>query len=191
VGPHPEDGQPVEAGIGRFGPYVKHGPVYANLPDPAEVFEIGMNRALDVLAQKAAGRGAGRGRAAAEPMRALGDHPDGGEIAVMPGRFGPYVRWGKVNATIPKTAAPETITLDEAVELVNDRAGTSKKGRAKPVAKPKAAAKAPAKAAAKPKTTAKAPAAAKPKAPAKAKAKPKTAARKAPAGTKVDDVIED
>ena len=177
VGPHPEDGQPVEAGIGRFGPYVKHGPVYANLPDPAEVFEIGMNRALDVLAQKAAGRGAGRGRAAAEPMRALGDHPDGGEIAVMPGRFGPYVRWGKVNATIPKTAAPETITLDEAVELVNDRAGTSKKGRAKPVAKPKAAAKAPAKAAAKPKTT--------------AKAKPKTAARKAPAGTKVDDVIED
>jgi DNA topoisomerase-1 len=180
---------------------VKHGPVYANLPDPAEVFEIGMNRALDVLAQKAAGRGAGRGRAAAEPMRALGDHPDGGEIAVMPGRFGPYVRWGKVNATIPKTAAPETITLDEAVELVNDRAGTSKKGRAKPAAKPKApakagakpkaAAKAPAKAAAKPKTTAKAPAAAKPKAPAKAKAKPKTAARKAPAGTKVDDVIED
>jgi DNA topoisomerase-1 len=184
VGLHPEDNQPIEAGIGRYGPFVKHGPVYANLPDVSEVFEIGMNRALDVLAQKAAGRGAGRGRAAAEPMRALGEHPEGGPVSVMPGRFGPYVKWGKVNATIPKTAAPETITLEEAVALVNDKAGTARKGRAKPAAKAKAdkpAAASTAKSRAKPASKS----AAKPKAPAKA------ASRKAPARAKVGDVVED
>jgi DNA topoisomerase-1 len=134
-----------------------------------------MNRAMEILAQKAAGRSGGRGRAAAEPMRALGEHPDGGEIGVMPGRFGPYVKWGKVNATLPKTAAPETITLEEAVALVDAKAGSPKaKGRAKPAAKKAAAAKAPAKAA-------------KPKAATKAKAP----ARKAPARNKVSDVVED
>jgi DNA topoisomerase-1 len=185
VGTHPEDGAPIEAGIGRFGPYVKHNGTYANLPEVAEVFEIGMNRALDVLAQKAAGRGAGRGRASTEPLRALGEHPQGGAVAIMPGRFGPYVKWEKVNATLPKGTEPETITLDEAVALVDAKAGSKPaKGRAKAAAKPKAAAKAPAK----PKA-AKAPA--KPKSATKLKAPAKTAARKAPARTPVGDVVED
>jgi len=157
VGTHPEDGQPVEAGIGRFGPFVKHNSTYANLPEVAEVFEIGMNRAMEVLAQKAAGRGAGRGRASTEPLRALGEHPGGGEIAVMPGRFGPYVKWGKVNATLPKDIAPESISLEDAVALVDAKAGSKPTKRKAPA---KSAAKAPAKparskAAAKPKTAAK------------------------------------
>jgi DNA topoisomerase-1 len=139
IGPHPADGAVVEAGIGRFGPYVKHGPVYANLPDVEEVFTIGMNRAVEVLAQKAT-RGRG-GAAPAQPLRELGTHPDGGIVQVMPGRYGPYVKWEKVNATLPKELAPETVTLDEALALIVEKAG--KGGKAK------AARKAPAKTAAK------------------------------------------
>ncbi len=179
VGTHPEDGAPIEAGIGRYGPFVKHNGTYANLPEVAEVFEIGMNRALDVLAQKAAGRGAGRGRASTEPLRALGEHPQGGAIAVMPGRFGPYVKWEKVNATLPKGTEPETITLEEAVALVDAKAGSKPAKGRKAAAKPKAA-------------TAKSKAPAKPKTAAKAKASAKPAARKAPATrTPVGDVVED
>ncbi|NHB77545.1 type I DNA topoisomerase [Rhodobacter calidifons] len=147
VGRHPEDGVPVEAGIGRFGPYVKHGSVYANLPEVEEVFTIGMNRAVEVLAQKAS---RGRGRAApAGPLKVLGAHPDGGEVQVMPGRYGPYVKWEKVNATLPKGVEPEAVTLEEALALIAEKAGKAggkkkavpKKAAAKPAAK-----KAPAKA---------------------------------------------
>ena len=138
VGMHPEDGQVVEAAIGRFGPYVKHGAVYANLPDAEEVFTIGMNRAVEVLAQKAAGR---RGSATpTEPLRALGAHPDGGPVVIMPGKYGPYVKWAKVNATLPKELSPETVTLEEALALVAEKAG--KGGKAGKKAAPK---KAPAK----------------------------------------------
>ncbi|HVG47832.1 MAG TPA: topoisomerase C-terminal repeat-containing protein, partial [Rubellimicrobium sp.] len=191
VGTHPEDGQPVEAGIGRYGPFVKHNSTYANLPEVAEVFEIGMNRAMEVLAQKAAGRGAGRGRASTAALRTLGEHPGGGEVTVMPGRFGAYVKWGKVNATIPKDSAPETITLEQAVALVDARAGSKPAKRKAPA---KAGAKSPAKAAAKaPAKAAKPKAPAKPKAATKAPAKPRSPARKAaaPAKAPVDDLLED
>ena len=137
IGPHPEDGQPIEAAIGRYGPYVKHGPKYANLPEVDEVFTIGMNRAVEVLAQKAARPG--RAPAAA-PLRTLGTHPDGGEIQVMPGRYGAYVKWDKVNATLPKDQTPETITLEAALALIAEKAGKSKGGR-KPAKKAAAAAK--------------------------------------------------
>ena len=165
IGPHPEDGAMVEAAIGRFGPYVKHGSVYANIPDVEEVFTIGMNRAVEVLAQKLAGR---RGAAApVEPLRDLGEHPDGGTIQVMPGKYGPYVKWAKVNATLPKEMTPEAVTLEEALALIAEKAGKSaKKAPAKKAAPKKAAAK---------------PAAAK-KAPAKA-ATAKAAVKKAPAKT--------
>jgi len=169
LGPHPEDGEPVEAAIGRFGPYVKHGKTYANLPDAEEVFTIGMNRAVEVLAQKLA-RGPGRG-AAAEPLRSLGDHPDGGPVQVMPGRYGPYVKWEKVNATLPKELAPEAVTLEEALALIAEKAG-------KTGAKKKAA---PKKAAAAKKPAAKKPAAKKPAA--KKPAAKKTTAKKAAAKT--------
>ncbi len=152
VGTHPADGQPVEAGIGRFGPYVKHGAVYANIPEVEEVFTIGMNRAVEVLAQKAQ-RG-GRSSAPAGPLKVLGAHPDGGEVQVMPGKYGPYVKWDKVNATLPKGLDPEAVTLEEALALIAEKAG--KGGKKKPAPK-KAAAKAAPKSAAKaaPKKTAK------------------------------------
>jgi DNA topoisomerase-1 len=141
IGPHPEDGAMVEAAIGRFGPYVKHGSVYANIPDVEEVFSIGMNRAVEVLAQKVAGRRGGGAKA--EPLRVLGAHPDGGEIQVMPGKYGPYVKWEKVNATLSKEMAPETVTLEEALVLIAEKAGKSggkkkapaRKAAAKPAAK--------------------------------------------------------
>lgn len=139
IGPHPEDGEMVEAAIGRFGPYVKHGSTYANLPDVEEVFSIGMNRAVEVLALKKAGRRGGQ--AAAEPLKALGAHPDGGEITVMPGRYGPYVKWEKVNATIPKDVAPEDVTMEQALEWIAEKAA---KGGKKKAAPKKAAAKKPA-----------------------------------------------
>ncbi|MCV2868032.1 type I DNA topoisomerase [Defluviimonas sp. WL0002] len=161
IGSHPDDGALVEAGIGRYGPYVKHNSTYANLPDVEEVFTIGMNRAVEVLAQKAA-RG-GRGAAAAAPLRELGEHPDGGPVQVMAGRYGPYVKWAKINATLPKDLAPESVTLDEALALISEKAAKGGKGRAAKTA-PKAAKSAKSKAAkaAKPKAA---------KSPAKAKAK--------------------
>ena len=137
VGPHPDDGELIEAGIGRYGPYVKHGKKYANLPEVEEVFTIGMNRAVEVLAAKKT-----RGRAAPEPLRVLGTHPDGGDIAVMEGRYGPYVKWDKVNATLPKDVTPESVTLEQALELIAAKAGA--KGRKKAPAKSKTAAKKPA-----------------------------------------------
>ena len=139
IGPHPEDGVVVEAGIGRFGPFVKHGTTYANLKEVDEVFDIGMNRAVEVLALKKAGRG---GREAAKPLKELGDHPDGGAMAVMSGRYGPYIKWDKVNATLPKDVDPETVTVEQAIELVNEKAAKSGKKRKAPAKK--AAAKKPA-----------------------------------------------
>ncbi|MCB1343195.1 MAG: topoisomerase DNA-binding C4 zinc finger domain-containing protein, partial [Pseudooceanicola sp.] len=138
VGPHPEDGEMIEAAIGRYGPYVKHGRIYANLASADEVFEIGMNRAVEVLAQKAASRGA-RG-APAQPLRELGAHPEGGTVVVMPGRYGPYVKWEKVNATLPKDATPETVTLETALALIAEKAGSGKKKTAARKAAPKKAA---------------------------------------------------
>ena len=133
VGPHPEDGEMIEAGIGRYGPFVKHGRVYANLPEVGEVFTVGMNRAVELLAQKAQ---RGRGRVAAEPIKVLGEHPEsGGPVNVMPGRYGPYVKWEKVNATIPKGTEPEDVTMEMAVELIAAKAA---KGGKKPARRKKA-----------------------------------------------------
>ena len=125
VGTHPEDGELVEAGIGRYGPFVKHGRVYANLPDVDEVFTIGMNRAVELLAEKAS-KGRGR-RAPATPLKELGEHPEsGGPVNVMDGRYGPYVKWDKINATLPKDVEPKDVTLEMAVALVAEKA--AKKG---------------------------------------------------------------
>jgi DNA topoisomerase-1 len=129
IGPHPEDGVLIESSIGRFGPYVKHGTMYANIGDINEVWTIGMNRAVEELAKKAA-RG-GRG-AAATPLVELGEHPsEGGPVNVMSGKYGPYVKWGKINATIPKDVEPEKLTMDQAVALIAEKAPTKKKPKAK------------------------------------------------------------
>ncbi|MDI3336443.1 type I DNA topoisomerase [Defluviimonas aestuarii] len=139
VGPHPDDGEMIEAGIGRYGPYVKHGRIYANLPEVEEVFTIGMNRAVEVLAEKATRTG----RAAPAALRDLGEHPDGGAIQVMSGRYGPYVKWEKVNATLPKEITPEAVTLEQALGLIAEKAAKKGGGRKKAAPK-KAAAKKPA-----------------------------------------------
>ncbi len=171
VGPHPDDGAMIQAGIGRYGPYVLHNGKYANLPEVDEVFTIGMNRAVEVLAQKAA-RG-GRG-AAAKALRTLGEHPEGGPVEVFEGRYGPYVKWAKVNATLPKESDPQTVTLDEALPLIAAKAA---KGGKKAAPK-KAAAKKPAAKKSATKATSKATTKAPAKKPAarKAAAKPKGAA---------------
>ncbi|GGF44395.1 DNA topoisomerase-1 [Mameliella alba] len=145
IGMHPEGGV-VKSNLGRFGPFIMHQkpdeekPVYVNLKEFQEVFEIGMNRAVEMLAEKRANPGRGRG-AAAKPLRELGDHPDGGALSVYEGRYGPYVKWEKVNATLPKDADPKEITLEAAVALVNEKAAKSGKKKAAPK---KAAAKKPA-----------------------------------------------
>ncbi|MEJ8476474.1 type I DNA topoisomerase [Roseibium algae] len=159
VGPHPEDSKMITAGIGRYGPFVLHDGTYANLSSPDEVFTVGINRAVDALAEKRA-KG-GRGRVAATALKELGEHPEeGGPINVYDGRYGPYVKHGKINATLPKDTDPATLTMEQAVELIAAKAakgGTKKKAAAKKPAAKKPAAK---------KTAAK-----------------KTAAKKAPAKT--------
>lgn len=137
IAPHPEDGEPVEAGIGRYGPYVKHGKTYANIKDADEVFTIGINRAVDLIAEKRA-NGGRRGGAAAKPLKELGEHPDGGAVNVLDGRYGPYVKWGKINATLPKGSDPETVTMEQALELITAKAGKKKPARKKAPAKKKA-----------------------------------------------------
>jgi DNA topoisomerase-1 len=140
VGPHPDDGEMIEAGIGRYGPFVKHGRLYANLKEVDEVFTIGMNRAVEELAKKAASRGKGRG-AAAKPLKELGEHPEsGGAVNVMDGRYGPYVKWEKVNATLPKDVDPTAVTMDMAVALIAEKEAKGGKGRKKAPTKKKAAA---------------------------------------------------
>jgi DNA topoisomerase-1 len=132
----------VEAGIGRYGPFVKHGRIYANLKEVDDVFTIGMNRAVEEIARKLASRG-GAGREQAKPLRELGEHPiDGGPVNVYDGRYGPYVKFGKINATLPKGVTPEAVTMDVAVALVTEKAAKKGSGKAKPKAKPKAKAKA-------------------------------------------------
>ncbi len=138
VGPHPEDGEMIEAGIGRYGPFVKHGRLYANLKEVDDVFTIGMNRAVEELAAKAAKRGGGRG-AAAKPLKELGEHPEsGGPVNVMDGKYGPYVKWDKVNATLPKGTEPGDVTMEMAVELIAEKAAKSGKGRKTAAKKPAA-----------------------------------------------------
>jgi DNA topoisomerase-1 len=139
VGRHPEDGEPIRAGIGRFGPYVQHNKTYANLESPDDVFSIGLNRAVTLIAEKVA-RGPRR-RFGADPGRPLGDHPTkGGLIAAKNGRYGPYVSHAGVNATLPRDKTPETITLEEAAALLDARVerGAAPNARRRKAARPSA-----------------------------------------------------
>ena len=142
IGKHPETGLPITAGLGRFGPFVKHDKTYASLEAGDEVFDIGLNRAVTLIAEKVA-KGPSK-RFGADPGKALGDHPSLGPVAVKAGRYGAYVTAGGVNATIPGDKEKDTITLAEAIALLDERAakGGGKAKGAKKAAKPaKAAAK--------------------------------------------------
>lgn len=172
VGKHPESGKMISAGLGRYGPFVLHDGTYANLETIEDVFSIGLNRAVTVIAEKKSKFANGRERGAATALKELGEHPDGGgKITVRDGRYGPYVNWGKVNATLPKGKAPESVTVEEALALIAERAAKSGTKAPKKKAAPKPKAKA-AKANGEAKASARKPAAKKTgakKAPAKAK----------------------
>ncbi|GAA6212258.1 type I DNA topoisomerase [Hyphomicrobiales bacterium 4NK60-0047b] len=162
VGKHPETEKMITAGLGRYGPFVLHDGLYANLPSAEDIFTIGLNHAVTLLAEKAKSGG----RRGAQALKELGEHPElGGPVNVMSGRYGPYIKHGKINATLPKDKEPETITMEEAVALI------AAKSNAKPKAKKAAPKK---KAAAKKKTTTKK------AAPKKAAAKKTTAKKAAP-----------
>jgi DNA topoisomerase-1 len=146
VGVHPETGKPITAGIGRFGPFVQHDGTFANLDSVEEVFSVGLNRAVTLLAEKRAG--GGRARPAPRTLKTLGEHPQGGMVTVRDGRYGPYVNHGKINATLPKDMDPESVTMEIALELLAAKAAKGPgRGRRKatPTAKTKSAAKAKAK----------------------------------------------
>ena len=121
VGIHPEDNEPIIAGVGRFGPYVKHGKTYANLEEGDDVLNVGLNRAVTLIAEKKANPGRGR-RFGANPGKVLGEHPDkGGPIVVKNGRYGPYVTHDGVNATLTGDLTPDTVTVEQAVGLLEAR----------------------------------------------------------------------
>ena len=134
VGIHPETGKPITAGLGRFGPFVLHDGTYANLPSADEVFDVGINRAVTLIAEKKAG---GRGRATPAALKDLGEHPTlGGPVTVRDGRYGPYVAHEKVYATLTKGLDPQAVTMDVAVALLAEKAAKSPaKGKAKATAK--------------------------------------------------------
>ncbi len=122
IGVHPETGEKISAGIGRFGPYIKHGAAYVSLKKDDDVLTIGMNRVVDLIASAPK----------KDPPVELGVHPaDGKPVTRRKGRFGPYVQHGRVMASIPKGASPESVTLDVALGLIAAKAGTKKKAPAK------------------------------------------------------------
>jgi DNA topoisomerase-1 len=189
IGRHPETGEPITAGIGRFGPFVKHEKTYASLEAGDEVFDIGLNRAVTLIAEKVAKGPSGR-RFGADPGKPLGDHPSLGAVALKNGRYGAYVTAGGVNATIPSDRTPDQVTLAEAIALIDERAakgGGKAKGKKAKATKPTADGDAAAKSAKK--ATVKK-AAAKPKSEAVSKARApvakaaKTSAAKPAASTK-------
>ncbi len=145
IGPHPEDGITVWANIGRYGPYLKHAPstsdrggTNANLESIDEVFTVGMNRAVQLLAEQVASRG--RRGGAAKTLRELGEHPDdGGGVTIMEGKYGPYVKWEKINATLPKDTDLADVTLETAVALLDEKASQKGKKRRKSASGTKAA----------------------------------------------------
>jgi DNA topoisomerase-1 len=162
VGDHPETGAKIEAGIGRYGPYLKLGPTYVSLPPDDTVLTIGLNHAVQILAEKGAKKKAGK---------ELGMHPeDGKPVTVQAGRFGPYAQHGALRATLPKGDEMDDLTLERAIEILAAKAAKGggkpakggKKAAAKPAAKKPAAKKATAKVSTAKKPAAKKPAAKKP-----------------------------
>jgi DNA topoisomerase I len=179
IGQHPETGKMISSSIGRYGPFLLHDGSYANLESVEDVFSVGLNRAVAVLADKKANPGAARRGGTPAALKDLGAHPDGGSVTVRDGKYGPYVNWGKINATLPKAKDPQAVTLEEAIAWLVEKAGKAPsakgKGKAAPKAKPAPKAKSAASADTKAKAPVKKPAAKKPAA--KSAAKPKAATK--------------
>jgi DNA topoisomerase-1 len=135
LGEHPESGKKVQAGIGRFGPYVVCDGDFRSLPADEDVLTISLERALELLAQPKKGRG----RGSAKPLRELGSHPEDGEpVTLHDGPYGLYVKHGKVNASLPKDLSPEAVTLEMALELLAEKEGSSAKGKGRSTGKAQA-----------------------------------------------------
>lgn len=145
VGKHPETGKMISAGIGRYGPFVLHDGTYANLESVEDVFTVGLNRAVSVIAEKQSKAKGGRNGGTPAALKDLGPHPDGdGSVTVRDGRYGPYVNYGKINATLPKDKDPQSVTLEEALVLIAEKAakgGGGKKPARKTAARKPAAKK--------------------------------------------------
>ena len=126
LGVHPDDGEPVRAGIGRYGPYVVHSGEFRSLEASDDVYTVDLERALHLLAQPKGGRR----RTPAKPLRELGAHPkDGKPVDLLDGRYGPYVKHGKLNASLPKGMSPDEITLEQAIDLLAARAAKGPRPR--------------------------------------------------------------
>ncbi|NCN40734.1 DNA topoisomerase I, partial [bacterium] len=122
LGEHPESGKEVKKGLGRFGPYVVHDGDFRSIPKTDDIFEVELPRALELLAQPKKGRG----RAA--PLKEFGDHPETGDpIQLLTGKYGPYIKCGKTNVSIPEDQEPKDVTLEQALELLKDRLKTGGK----------------------------------------------------------------
>jgi len=126
LGDHPDTGKPVQVGVGRYGPYVRHEGVYASIPKDTFVLDVTLEQALELLKNK---------RARNQPLRTLGEHPESGTaVEVREGRYGPYVKSGKLNASLPNDVTPDQVTLERAVELLAARAAKGGKGRTRKTA---------------------------------------------------------
>ena len=123
IGIHPDEGNKIEAAIGPYGPYIRHNKTYANVKDVEEIFIVGLNRAVELIETKKA---LGSGRRSSKVIRSIGDHPEGGSIDAMDGKFGKYVKWNKINATIPKNLDALSISLNEALNLINEKKSKKK-----------------------------------------------------------------
>ena len=123
VGLHPEDGNKIETAIGPYGPYIRHNKTYVNIKDIEEIFVVGLNRAVELIETK---KISGPGRRSSKVIKNLGQHPKGGSVDAMTGKFGDYIKWNKINVTIPKDLDSSSISLDQAVELIKNK--TTKKG---------------------------------------------------------------
>ena len=118
VGLHPEDGKKITSNFGRFGPYVYHDGIYASLPSPEDVFDIGLNHAVTLIAEKKA---KGPGRRGAQTLKDLGAAPDGRQIKILKGKFGAYASDGETNATLHEGTEPESVTMEQALALIAER----------------------------------------------------------------------
>ena len=118
VGLHPEDGKKITSNFGRFGPYVYHDGIYASLPSPEDVFDIGLNHAVTLIAEKKA---KGPGRRGARTLKDLGAAPDGRQIKILKGKFGAYASDGETNATLHEGTEPESVTMEQALALIAER----------------------------------------------------------------------
>jgi DNA topoisomerase-1 len=142
IGKHPEDGVMMLAGLGRYGPYVQHDKTYASLGSIEEAFDVGLNRAVTLIAEKKAGGGRGARGGGSAALKELGEHPQTGKpVRILAGRFGPYIKHEDVNANVPRGKDPQAVTLDEAVALLAERAAKpSGGGKARKPTRAKAAA---------------------------------------------------